>query len=55
MRNYEKWNEFLEHYFRNVTEEQLVKDAEDAGITLVKLKKFKVRSVNKVRRRSMWN
>jgi hypothetical protein len=51
MSNYEKWNEILDQYFRDVTEEQLIKDTEAAGITLIKLKKFKVKSSNKQRKR----
>lgn len=55
MSNYEKWHEILEHYFRNVTEEQLMKDTEAAGITLIKLKKFRIKSSHKVRRRYLWS
>ncbi len=51
MNKYEKWNETLEQYFTEVTEEQLVKDADETGITLIKLKRFKVKSMNKPRKR----
>ena len=51
MSKYENWNETLKQYYKEVTEEQLVKDADEAGITLIKLKKFKVKSINKPRKR----
>jgi len=49
MSNYEQWNEMLVKYFRDVSEEQLVEDAERAGIKLLKVKKFKVKGKKSIR------
>lgn len=43
MSNVEKWQEMMEQYFQDVSEEQLVQDAENAGIKLIKMKKFRVK------------
>lgn len=47
MDNIEKWNGILMDYFKNVTADQLVKDAAEAGISLIKMKRLKVKKRKK--------
>lgn len=42
MNKYDKWNEQLDKYFHEVSEEQLLKDGAEAGMKLVKIKKMKM-------------